>query len=73
MPTAPLKPVERPQALVEQVYRALRAQLRSGAIDAGAALQEVQLAGQLGVSRTPVREAMARLASPLVLRFLFRR
>lgn len=63
MPTAPLKPVERPQALVEQVYRALRAQLRSGAIDAGAALQEVQLAGQLGVSRTPVREAMARLAS----------
>ncbi len=63
MPNGSLKPVERPQALVEQVYSALRAQLRSGAIDAGQALQEVQLAGQLGVSRTPVREAMARLAS----------
>ena len=63
MPHASLKPVERPRALVDQVYSALRDQLRSGAIDAGAALQEVALAGQLGVSRTPVREAMARLAS----------
>jgi DNA-binding GntR family transcriptional regulator len=63
VPNASLKPVERPLALVEQVYTALRAQLRSGAIDAGQALQEVQLAEQLGVSRTPVREAMTRLAS----------
>jgi DNA-binding GntR family transcriptional regulator len=63
LPPALLKPVERPRALVDQVYAALRDQLRSGAIDAGAALQEVALAGQLGVSRTPVREAMARLAS----------
>jgi len=58
-----LKLVERAPALGDQVYNALRAQLRSGAIGAGQALQEVQLAGQLGVSRTPVREAMARLAS----------
>ncbi|MBP6776311.1 MAG: GntR family transcriptional regulator [Piscinibacter sp.] len=63
MPSASLKPVERPRALVDQVYAALRDQLRSGAIDAGAALQEVPLAEQLGVSRTPVREALARLAS----------
>ena len=63
MPHGPLKPVERPLALTEQVYVALRAKLRSGGIDAGRALQEVQLAEQLGVSRTPVREAMARLAS----------
>ena len=63
MPNRSLKPVERPLALGEQVYNALRAQLRSGAIGAGQALQEVSLAEQLGVSRTPVREAMARLAS----------
>ena len=63
MPNRSLKPVERPLALGEQVYNALRAQLRSGAIGAGQALQEVPLAEQLGVSRTPVREAMARLAS----------
>jgi DNA-binding GntR family transcriptional regulator len=49
--------------LAEQVYRALRERLRSGAVGAGEPLQEVWLAEQLGVSRTPVREAMARLAS----------
>jgi DNA-binding GntR family transcriptional regulator len=58
-----LKPVERQPALVEQVYEALRAQLRSGAVLAGERLQEVRLAEQLGVSRTPVREALTRLAS----------
>lgn len=56
-------PVERPVALAEQVYHALRDRLRSGAIGPGQALQEVQLAEALGVSRTPVREAMARLAT----------
>jgi DNA-binding GntR family transcriptional regulator len=56
-------PVERPVALAEQVYHALRERLRSGAIGPGQPLQEVQLADALGVSRTPVREAMARLAS----------
>jgi len=56
-------PLQRPQALAEQVYRTLRDRLRSGAIGAGEVLQEVPLAAQLGVSRTPVREAMARLAS----------
>jgi DNA-binding GntR family transcriptional regulator len=63
MSHAPLKPLDRPQALAERVYRALRERLRSGAIGAGEPLQEVSLAAQLGVSRTPVREAMARLAS----------
>ena len=63
MPNRSLELVERQPALGEQVYQALRAQLRSGAIGAGEALQEVQLAEQLGVSRTPVREALARLAS----------
>lgn len=58
-----LKPVERPLALGEQVYHTLRSHLRNGQIIAGQPLQEVQLAEQLGVSRTPVREALRRLAS----------
>lgn len=58
-----LKPVERPLGLGEQVYHTLRTHLRNGLIAVGQPLQEVQLAEQLGVSRTPVREAMARLAS----------
>lgn len=58
-----IKPVERAPGLVEQVYEALRAQLRGGELAVGQPLQELQLAERLGVSRTPVREAMARLAS----------
>jgi DNA-binding GntR family transcriptional regulator len=58
-----LNPVERPLALGDQVYRSLRANLRNGKILPGYPLQEVQLAAQLGVSRTPVREALTRLAS----------
>jgi DNA-binding GntR family transcriptional regulator len=59
----PLNPVKRPVALGELVYASLQAYLRSGAVVPGQPLQEVQLAEMLGVSRTPVREAMARLAS----------
>lgn len=59
----PLKPVKRPVALGELVYASLQTHLRSGAVAAGQPLQEVQLAEMLGVSRTPVREAMMRLAS----------
>lgn len=58
-----LKPVERPRALSDQVYQTLRANVRNGKILPGQALQEVHLAAQLGVSRTPVREALTRLAS----------
>lgn len=58
-----LKPVERPRALSDQVYQILRANVRNGKILPGQALQEVQLAELLGVSRTPVREALTRLAS----------
>jgi DNA-binding GntR family transcriptional regulator len=60
---ASLEPVDRPLALSEQVYHTLRAHLRNGAVAPGQPLQEVQLATRLGVSRTPVREALARLAS----------
>ena len=68
MPSEPflppsLKPVKRQAALGDQVYQALQTHLRSGAIGAGQLLQEVQLAERLGVSRTPVREAMMRLSS----------
>jgi DNA-binding GntR family transcriptional regulator len=58
-----LKPVKRPVALGELVYASLQTYLRSGAIVPGQPLQEVQLAELLGVSRTPVREAMMRLAN----------
>lgn len=58
-----IKPLQRPLALGDQVYQTLRGHLRDGTIIAGQPLQEVQLAERLGVSRTPVREALTRLAS----------
>ena len=58
-----LKPLERPLALGDRVYHTLRQLLREGRMGAGEPLREVPLAAQLGVSRTPIREALARLAS----------
>lgn len=58
-----LKPLERPVALGDQVYQTLRGHLREGRLGPGRRLTEVDLATRLGVSRTPVREALARLAS----------
>jgi len=61
--TGKLETLERPGSLGERVYAALRENLRTGRIVRGVPLQEAALAAQLGVSRTPVREALARLAS----------
>lgn len=58
-----LNPVKRPVALGDLVYASLQQYLRSGAVEPGQPLQEVHVAEMLGVSRTPVREAMMRLAS----------
>jgi DNA-binding GntR family transcriptional regulator len=58
-----LQALERPEPLGDRVYTTLREYLRAGRIPAGQPLQEAALAAQLGVSRTPVREALARLAT----------
>ena len=59
----------------DRAYRALREEILDGVLAPGTALAEVEQANRLGVSRTPVREALARLeadglataASPRVL------
>lgn len=48
--------------LGDQVYQALRDRIVAGRHAPGEFLREVELAHALGVSRTPVREAFARLA-----------
>lgn len=47
----------------ERVYSAILAMIASGEFPAGARLQEQALAERIGVSRTPVREALSRLAA----------
>lgn len=54
-----IEPAER---LSDKVYAKLREEIDSGAIVAGQRLVEVEVAGRYGVSRTPVREALIRLA-----------
>jgi DNA-binding GntR family transcriptional regulator len=53
--------VKRPQPLRESVYEALTEMIIDGTLEPGRHLVEVELAGILGVSRQPVREALQRL------------
>lgn len=47
--------------LSEQVYQRLKSELHEFSFTPGQRLSETALAGQMGVSRTPVREALTRL------------
>ncbi|MHA6805072.1 GntR family transcriptional regulator [Salinifilum ghardaiensis] len=49
------------QSAAEQVYRILRAKIEDGSLAPGEQLADGELAAELGVSRTPVREALRRL------------
>ncbi len=48
-------------ALVDETAAAIRARIMSGEIPIGAQLRQAELAKTLGVSRTPVREALRQL------------
>lgn len=56
-----LHPTQRPEPLSKQVYREMRKAMFSGHLQEGQRTTEVELARALGVSRTPVHEAVARL------------
>jgi DNA-binding GntR family transcriptional regulator len=69
MPTTPplggapaLSPVTRPST-VDLITRELRNAIYSGALRVGSPIREVEMAGQLGVSRGPFREAAQRLVA----------
>src|SRR4051812_23200855 len=49
------------QSVADDAYNELRNAIQSGSLPAGTRLIERRLAGQLGVSHIPVREALARL------------
>src|SRR5262249_27568489 len=57
----PLSPITK-RPLREDVHAALRARIVEGQLPPGSRLQDVQLAAELRVSRTPIREALIRLA-----------
>src|ERR1700761_9762456 len=50
-------------SVVDQVYAAIRERITNGSLPRGARVHQEDLALELGVSRTPVREALRRLAA----------
>lgn len=55
------KAIVRVADLRQQVYETLKARITAGGYEADTKFQEIALAQELGVSRTPVREALAML------------
>src|SRR2546421_10358558 len=51
------------QSVVDQVYAVVRARILSGELPGGSRLPQNSLAEELGVSRTPLREALRRLST----------
>lgn len=62
LPTADeLPPVRRAESLSDQAYQSIRGGIATGLFEAGERVTERGLATRLGVSPTPVREALRRL------------
>ena len=57
-----MQPQPKADGLTARAYIQLRQRLVSGAVEAGQPLYEIHLAADLGMSRTPVREALQALA-----------
>jgi DNA-binding GntR family transcriptional regulator len=64
-----VRQVRQTTAVNAQVLDALRAAVITGELPAGTLHSVATLAGQLGVSRTPVREALIKLAEQGMVRF----
>jgi DNA-binding GntR family transcriptional regulator len=59
---AKTKTFARPSLIRHEVYDHLKLEILTGKLGSGSRLAEIALAKRLGVSRTPVREAVQRLA-----------
>src|SRR5438552_7263845 len=57
------------QSVVDHVYSALRERILSGDLPRATKLRQASLADELGVSRTPLREALRRLATEGLVEF----
>ncbi len=60
---SPEAPVFQVQSVADQVYGVLRERIATGDIERGSRLHQEDLAREFGVSRTPVREALRKLAA----------
>ncbi len=68
-PTAPPAAPLQIHSVVDHVYAALRERILSGDLPRGTRLRQALLADELGVSRTPLREALRRLSTEGLVEF----
>jgi DNA-binding GntR family transcriptional regulator len=64
----PLDGLGQEEPLVDSVYRVLRDAICEGRVEPNHKLAQIPLAEQLGISRTPVRDALQRLAQERLVR-----
>lgn len=69
----PLNELKKPEPLAKMAYNALRDSILSNTLTTGTIYNEKNLAQQLGISRTPVREALLELSSQGLIAFLPRK
>lgn len=67
--SAEFLPLQRPKSLNDLAYERLKNGILTGKLVAGEVYSELQLAKELGVSRTPVREALLKLATENLIVF----
>ena len=60
----------RNEPIGRELYSVLRTRIMTGSLKPGDAISEIQIAEEMGVSRTPVREVFRRLADEGFLRIL---
>ena len=65
--------IKQPESLAKMAYEAIRQSILSGQWKLGELYNEKAIAADLGISRTPVREALLELASQDLIIFLPRR
>lgn len=58
-----MKKIKKPQSLADQAYNLIRKDILTGTLAPKEELREEKLAMELGISRTPLREAIRRLAT----------
>ncbi|GAB6145454.1 GntR family transcriptional regulator [Desulfocicer niacini] len=68
-----LSELNKPEPLAKMAYNALRDSILSNTLTSGTIYNEKNLAQQLGISRTPVREALLELSSQGLIEFLPRK
>src|ERR1700737_3273322 len=72
-PPMPLAALDDQRQLTDRVHAALREAITSGRLPAESRIKQEQIAAELGVSRTPVREALHLLEREGLVRLVPRR